>query len=113
MTAVRREKAVVNARSQAVRITGGRKVVVSAAGLTCAGPTCAPKFPADVKRHVRLAGASSHIDEHARLAAEDGTNDTVDGNFLIVAQRLSGHWKAGREKALLLVFGFQADVSLQ
>src|SRR5205823_13501830 len=75
--------------------TVGEEQNARAARLTCAVPTCAPEFPADVKRHVRLAGASSHIDQHARLAAEDGTNDTVDGDFLIVAQRLAGHWKAG------------------
>lgn len=55
-----------------------------------------------MKGNVCLAGARGHVDQDTSLPAQDGANDAVDGDFLIVAERLAGNGKARRKKPLLL-----------
>ena len=81
--------------------------------LAGAVPASAPELPADVEGHIRLAGTGWHVDQHMALAAGDCGDDAVDGDLLVIAERLSGHWKAGGKKALLLALIVKPDVGLK
>src|ERR1035438_8657375 len=63
-------------------------------------PLRGPELPADLEGDHGLAGAGGHGDQDTTPNSNDGLNDQVDGNALVVVRDLAGGEVKGREKAV-------------
>ena len=68
-------------------------------------PLGRPEFPADLKRHDSLAGASGHCQQHALLALQNRPHHAVNRDALVVIWNLAAGKIEGRQQPFHGVLG--------